>query len=265
MSSSMDDQDDFGLESMLQEPADFRPPPPEGRIETFERKCAAAGATSIRVSLLGSHPLWGHHLWNAAKEFANYLDKNPELVANKSVLELGAAGALPSLVAALNGAHRVVITDYPDPDLLANIRRNVELNMPERLADGSVTVAGYRWGSEIERIAALSGTSPGTFDVLILCDLVFNHTEHLKLLESVCRLMSKPNGVAFVFFTHHRPWLAEKDMEFITRAHDEMDLDVTRVAEIHTGVMFPEDPGDEQVRGTVHGFRFSHKTDPADS
>ncbi|KAJ2078933.1 Protein N-terminal and lysine N-methyltransferase efm7 [Coemansia sp. RSA 988] len=263
MSSSIDELEDFGIESMLEEPADFRPPPPEGRIETFERKNAAIGATSIQVSLLGSHPLWGHHLWNAAKEFANYLDKNPELVANKSVLELGAAGALPSLVAALNGANRVVITDYPDPDLLANIRRNVELNIPERLADGSVIVAGYLWGNEIERIAMLSGTPLGTFDVLILCDLVFNHTEHFKLLESVRLLMSKPNGVSFVFFTHHRPWFAEKDMEFITRARDEMGLDVIRVAEIYTGAMFPEDPGDEQVRGTVHGFRISHKADSA--
>ncbi|PIA16456.1 hypothetical protein COEREDRAFT_81136 [Coemansia reversa NRRL 1564] len=261
----MADEDDFGISSMLQEPADFRPPPPEGHIEIFERNCAAAGSTSIRVSLLGSHPLWGHHLWNAAKEFANYLDKNRELVANKSVLELGAAGALPSLVAAFNGAHRVVITDYPDPDLMANIRRNVELNMPERLADESVIVAGYRWGSETERIAALSGTALGTFDVLILCDLVFNHTEHHRLLEAVHRLMSKPNGVAFVFFTHHRPWLAEKDMEFITRARDEMGLNVSRVAETHTGAMFPEDPGDEQVRGTVHGFRISHPVSPADS
>ena len=38
---------------------------------------------------------------------ATYLDNNKELYVDKSVLELGAGGALPSIVAALNGAKHV--------------------------------------------------------------------------------------------------------------------------------------------------------------
>jgi len=41
------------------------------------------------------------------------------------VLELGAGGGLPSLVCALSGAAHVVVTDYPDADLIENLRYNI--------------------------------------------------------------------------------------------------------------------------------------------
>lgn len=47
------------------------------------------------------------------------------MVKGKTVLELGAGGGLPSLVCALNGAAQVVVTDYPDADLIENLRYNV--------------------------------------------------------------------------------------------------------------------------------------------
>ncbi|KAJ2491868.1 Protein N-terminal and lysine N-methyltransferase efm7 [Coemansia sp. RSA 2050] len=245
---------DFGL---FQEPEDYYPPAPSDKVEVFERnpEWVAAGTPSkITVNLLGAHPLWGHYLWNAAKVFANYLDEHKHIVDGKSVLELGAAGALPSLVSACNSASRIVITDYPDHDLVENIRRNVKANVPaEKIANGLVAVEGFKWGHDIERIAGLS--SSGTFDVLILSDLVFNHSEHSGLLRSVDRLMTKPRadgsggGEAFVFFTHHRPWLADKDMDFLTRAHDELGLTVTRLVEDYTGAMFDSDPGDERDAG----------------
>ena len=41
------------------------------------------------------------------------------------MLELGAGAGLPSLVAAILGARKVVVTDYPDPDLIVNLEHNV--------------------------------------------------------------------------------------------------------------------------------------------
>ena len=49
-----------------------------------------------------------------------------ELVKGKSVLELGAGAGLPSLVCAINGASQVVVTDYPDADLIENLRYNID-------------------------------------------------------------------------------------------------------------------------------------------
>jgi nicotinamide N-methyltransferase len=58
---------------------------------------------------------------------------------NKSILELGAGAGLPSLVAAINGARNVVVTDYPDADLVENLRYNVE--HCEGLPEGTKLVA----------------------------------------------------------------------------------------------------------------------------
>ena len=41
------------------------------------------------------------------------------------MLELGAGAGLPSIVCALNGAKIVVVTDYPDSDLVENLRHNM--------------------------------------------------------------------------------------------------------------------------------------------
>jgi EEF1A N-terminal glycine/lysine methyltransferase len=62
---------------------------------------------TLNLRFVGQHPLWGHHLWNASKVLADYFDLNPELVRGKRVLELGAGGALPSFIAACNGAEKV--------------------------------------------------------------------------------------------------------------------------------------------------------------
>lgn len=42
------------------------------------------------------------------------------------MLELGAGAGLPSLVCAINGASQVVVTDYPDADLIENLRYNID-------------------------------------------------------------------------------------------------------------------------------------------
>lgn len=41
------------------------------------------------------------------------------------MLELGAGAGLPSLVAAILGAQKVVVTDYPDGDLISNLEHNI--------------------------------------------------------------------------------------------------------------------------------------------
>jgi nicotinamide N-methyltransferase len=41
------------------------------------------------------------------------------------VLELGAGAGLPSIVCALNGATQVVVTDYPDAELVENLEYNI--------------------------------------------------------------------------------------------------------------------------------------------
>ena len=47
--------------------------------------------------------------WNATRALARFLQRNPELYAGQNVLELGAGGGLPGLIAAKCGAKKVCV------------------------------------------------------------------------------------------------------------------------------------------------------------
>jgi nicotinamide N-methyltransferase len=98
--SSNSSEGEMGV--MFSEPKNFRPPPPKPTFEIFTRADAQKTPREIKLRLVGSH-----HLWNAAKVFANWMDSHPEHSLNKTVLELGAGAALPGFVAAVNGASKV--------------------------------------------------------------------------------------------------------------------------------------------------------------
>ena len=80
--------------------------------------------------------------------------------------------------------------------------------------------------------------------MLILADLLFNHSEHAKLIKSMELTLKKaPGSKAYVFFTPYRPWLYEKDMAFFDLAK-ESGFTVTKTFEkVMEKVMFEEDPG----------------------
>lgn len=92
---------------------------------------------TVQLKVVGNHPLWGNYLWNSGVLLANQIEKTLtgdsvlEPFSEKTVLELGAGSALPSLVACLDGAKHVVVTDYPDSELLENIKDNVDKNIPQ--------------------------------------------------------------------------------------------------------------------------------------
>jgi predicted nicotinamide N-methyase len=66
-------------------------------------------------------------MWPSAVILANYIIKNPRLIQNFSVLELGSGCGLTGLVAAAIGAQSVIQTDYNDA-VLENLNGNILLN-----------------------------------------------------------------------------------------------------------------------------------------
>lgn len=156
------------------------------------------------------------------------------------------------------GAKKVVVTDYPDADLISNLWQNIDTaklsnDTSNDDADKKIVAEGYCWGADVEPL--LKHINNEKFDVLILADLLFNHSEHAKLVATVEATLSKtPDAKALVFFTPYRPWLYEKDMAFFDLAK-EKGFDVEKVLEEKMEkVMFEKDPGDEELRRTVFGY-----------
>jgi EEF1A N-terminal glycine/lysine methyltransferase len=253
--------------NIFEDPQDYYPPSPKPTTE----KHSLLSGYELSLRLVGHNPLWGHHLWNAGRIVSKYLESQKFLIESKTVLELGAGAGLPGLVCAILGAKAVVVTDYPDPDLIENLQYNIEHCQAANKAmdqvdiKNRITAKGYLWGADpspllahVEPSTRQVENSMGTFkgfDVLILADLLFNHSEHAKLVSTIKQTLARSSeSEALVFFTPYRPWLLEKDLAFFDLVR-ENGFDVERVLEEKMDkVMFENDRGDEEIRRTVFGY-----------
>lgn len=259
---TMDKDEDYGTGGLMDDPEDYYPPtpPPTTQIYTM------GNGKIVTLHLVGQSPTEAHRLWNGAKVISEYFEADPSRVQGKTVLELGAASGLPSLVAGILGAKKVVMTDFPDTDLVANMQKNIdECNdtvEPVGHIEKTIDAAGFVWGGDPEplltRISPEKGsqaTVTDRFDVLILADLLFRHSEHGALVKTIKETMQATrDSAAYVFFTSYRPWKQDLDMAFFDVARN-AGLEVEQVTEKKLEKpLFEGDPGDLDVQKTVKGF-----------
>ncbi|KAJ5593986.1 uncharacterized protein N7459_000194 [Penicillium hispanicum] len=260
--------DDYETGDLFQEPDGFYP---EEAPPTFAEHQMLCGK-SVRVRLVGSHPLYGNLLWNAGRTSSHYLEEHADsLLRDKDVLEIGAAAGVPSIVSAIQGARTVVMTDYPDPDLVGNMQYNADLAAPMIPASSTPTrkrlyVEGYKWGNTVEPLLAhippADDGKASMFDVLIMADVVYAHREHGNLVKTMQQTLKKdPAAVALVIFTPYEPWLLPQTERFFPLA-EEGGFTVTKIFEkLMDQVLFENDPGDERLRKTVFGYELRWKPD----
>ncbi|KAI5856716.1 hypothetical protein GGS23DRAFT_396313 [Durotheca rogersii] len=247
---------DSDTAGFFDEPADYYPPSPPPKTQAYALQSGGA----ITLHLVGHSPLEAHHLWNGSRIISRYFETHVPEVQGRTVLELGAGAGLPSIVCAILGAQKVVVTDFPDPDLVATMKKNIlgcELvpaggGSPE---SAPIVADGFVWGADPTHLLAHLERGSDGFDVLILADLLFRHSEHGKLVSTVAATMRRRReSRAFVCFTSYRPWLQHKDLAFFDLARERGFL-VDKIVEEKTDrAMFEDDPGDEDVRKTVTAF-----------
>jgi len=226
----------------------------------------------------------GHKVWNAAKVLGEMLEFNPSLVSGKTVLELGAGCALPSLLAALNGAKHVVASDYAsstDQVLVEAMQINVDRLVEQGgVAKGVLSAVGYVWGQPIEKLLAPLGKEEEgkrrrEFDVIICADLIFNRSEHKKLLWTCMECLEEGGGEGegevLVAYSHHDPEKRALDMAFFRLAEQEEEEGeegreggeggwvVEDVKMAQCVDLFVEGDGMDEERGKVYVKRLTRK------
>lgn len=147
------------------------------------------------------------------------------------------------------------MTDYPDPDLVANMQYNADLAAPMISPVSAVParkrlhVEGYKWGNPVEPLLAhippsTTDQKPSAFDVLIMADVVYAHREHGNLVKTMqMTLRRDPAAVALVIFTPYEPWLLSQTERFFPMA-EEGGFTVTKIFEkMMDHVLFEDDPG----------------------
>ncbi|KAI7823095.1 putative methyltransferase-domain-containing protein [Kickxella alabastrina] len=149
----------------------------------------------------------GFLVWDGAYILAKFLYARLHL-RGKRCVELGAGGALVSIVARLAGAARVVATDMPE--YLDFIRTNVGLNSvgtstrrvnlrlkpkPEAEAEVEVEVRELVWGHPV---------SPDLLpvDVVFGSEILYLSSQHTALLHTLSQLMQTNHTVGYFIYKH---------------------------------------------------------------
>ncbi|BGP17008.1 hypothetical protein JCM10213_000357 [Rhodosporidiobolus nylandii] len=136
--------------------------------------------------------LFAHHVWSSGLRMAEALAEKRLVVKGEEVLELGAGAGIPGLMAARVGASRVVLSDYDDAALIANLKSNIPLALPDSPAlQARVTAIGHSWGEEESLQALLAANSARPFTRILLADTLWHSEGHALLLTSLPRLLRR--------------------------------------------------------------------------
>ncbi len=116
-------------------------------------------------------------LWPAAEALSIYLNQNPKLIKNKTILELGCGLGYPSLVATHLGAN-VLATDF-HPDVEEYFQRNC------RHSNMTCNYQRLNWREDKKDI--------GLFDIVMGSDVLYESKHASEVVKGLIRFL-KPDG-----------------------------------------------------------------------
>ncbi|KZS87231.1 hypothetical protein SISNIDRAFT_446945 [Sistotremastrum niveocremeum HHB9708] len=148
-----------------------------------------------------ANSLLADQLFSPSLLLAEKIERNLIPVEGRTILELGAGCALPSLLAATSERppSLVVATDFPDRIIMQNLENNVHRNVPH---SSLIKTFGYSWGTDPLPLNTLRSEFPDAaaagFDCMILSDLLYFDKSHEDLVRSIT-LFLRPSSLSRVY------------------------------------------------------------------
>jgi predicted nicotinamide N-methyase len=203
------------LERFLDEFAPMRGVPLAPDVKAFTaRSLVEVWEAAERIA--GAHldsPFWAFP-WPAGIALAAVIRERPELVAGKSVIDVGAGGGVTCIACALSGAKRVVGCDT-DPWAL-----------------GVTRIAARRLGLEVEISGDDPTEDPGVldrFDVVLSGDLAYSRSHAPR--ERAALLRAANRGAAVIVADAGRKYFDPDGFELLATYSIEVVADVEGCAE----------------------------------
>jgi len=191
--SSAEDPEDI-LSSALTTLYDYQPITLSSAGSLFVYDPAEAGVSKVTLRTPDTQAAnWSLHassIWASSRFLADNLDylglpAHLSRGGRVKVLELGAAAGLPSIVIARRyPALSVVVSDYPDVELIRTLTENVA----ENGVTANCRAVAYGWGSDP---ADLFSPDNEKFDVVIAADTLWNPEFHGLFIEALQLTLKK--------------------------------------------------------------------------
>jgi predicted nicotinamide N-methyase len=158
--------------------------PETDELQDFEFKVSSS--TSLKLTFQETYTQsTGMSIWRGSEVLAKYLKQNPEVVKDKTVLELGAGVGLVGLTAHHLGASRMLWTDG-DEKVLENLRKNVKRNT-EGVASAESQCPQLIWGKDLDHFREEHGCS----QVILGTDLFYMKQSLAPLFQTVDELLAE--------------------------------------------------------------------------
>jgi predicted nicotinamide N-methyase len=170
-----------------------------GSIFTYTVKCDGRGSETISLQTPDTQASnWSLHassIWASSLHIADHIEdlqldrfKDRDILR---VLELGAGAGLPSIMIARTTPNAaVVVSDYPDENLICSLSGNVRRNR----ASERCWVVPYAWGNDISPLIApirqQNSEGSALFDIIVAADTLWNPEAHAQFIETLCMCLS---------------------------------------------------------------------------
>mgnify|MGYP006096838615 CR=1 FL=1 len=143
--------------------------------------------------------LMAHFVWESSIKMADLIVTGIIPVVGRHVLEVGAGAGLPSIVSARCGATHVIATDYPEPSVIEELRKNVVINVEDKK---TIQVMGHSWGTD--DCGDMSSHFPTPrIDVILAADTLWLHDQHKNLFQTLRECLTQTGSVAYFTYQHH--------------------------------------------------------------